>query len=62
MSRWDPFRELSSIQSELNRLFGRTYGVEGDEALRARRFGAFARSITFPSSSDPEGIQVKATG
>ncbi len=118
MSRWDPFRELSSIQSELNRLFGRTYGVEGGEELRAaawvppvdvaetqdrfvittelpglrsddveisvensvlrirgerrfyeekreddfhrieRRFGAFARSITLPSSADPEGIQV----
>jgi HSP20 family protein len=116
ISRWDPFRELSSIQSELNRLFGRTYGVEGDEELRAaawvppvdvaetqdrfvittelpglrsddveisvensvlrirgerrfyeqkreddfhrieRRFGAFARSITLPSSADPEGI------
>ena len=25
MSRWDPFRDLMSIQSELNRLFGRTY-------------------------------------
>lgn len=86
MSRWDPFRELSSIQSDLNRLFGRTYGVEGDVELRAaawvppvdvaetqdrfyeqkreddfhqveRRFGAFARSITLPSSADPEGIQ-----
>jgi HSP20 family protein len=117
MSRWDPFRELSSIQSELNRLFGRTYGVEGDDELRAaawvppvdvaetqdrfvitaelpgirsddvdisvknsvlrihgerrfyeeqreddfhrieRRFGSFARSITLPSTADPEGIQ-----
>jgi hypothetical protein len=26
MSRWDPFRELTSIQNELNRLFGRTFG------------------------------------
>lgn len=24
--RWDPFRELVSIQDELNRLFGRTFG------------------------------------
>ena len=117
MSRWDPFRELSSIQDELNRLFGRTYGLEGGDDLRAaawvppvdvaetqdrfvittelpgmrsddvdisvensvlhiqgerkfyqekreddfhrieRRFGAFARSITLPSTADPEGIQ-----
>jgi HSP20 family protein len=25
MARWDPFRDLMSIQNELNRLFGRTY-------------------------------------
>ena len=24
-ARWDPFRDLMSIQNELNRLFGRTY-------------------------------------
>jgi HSP20 family protein len=114
MSRWDPFRELSSIQNELNRLFGRTFtgevgereaawvpavdiaetqerflitaelpGVEPDDVdisvensvltLRGerkfyretreddfhrieRRFGAFARSITLPSTADPERI------
>lgn len=28
--RWDPFRDLMSIQNELNRLFGRTYA--GGEA------------------------------
>ena len=28
MIRWDPFRDLMSIQNELNRLFGRTYGGE----------------------------------
>jgi HSP20 family protein len=31
MSRWDPFRELSSIQNELNRLFGRTFTGEVGE-------------------------------
>jgi len=31
MMRWDPFRDLMSIQNELNRLFGRTYaGGDGD--------------------------------
>jgi HSP20 family protein len=25
LERWDPFRDLISIQNELNRLFGRTY-------------------------------------
>jgi HSP20 family protein len=28
ISRWDPFRDLASIQNELNRLFGRTFGEE----------------------------------
>jgi HSP20 family protein len=117
MSRWDPFRELSSIQNELNRLFGRTFSTEGGEAREAaawlpaidvaetqdrfvitaelpgvdpddvdisvensvltlrgdrrfyretkeddfhrieRRFGNFARSITLPSTVDPERIR-----
>ena len=32
MTRWDPFRDLMGIQSELNRLFGRTYGGESGGA------------------------------
>ena len=117
ISRWDPFRELSSIQNELNRLFGRTFGTESGDEMRVaawvppvdvaetqdrfvitaevpglrpedvdisvensilriqgerrfydeqreddfhrieRRFGSFARSITLPSTADPESIQ-----
>jgi HSP20 family protein len=116
MSRWDPFRELTSIQNELNRLFGRTFGPEGAEGRRAewappldvaetkdrfvitvelpgvsaddvdisfedsvltitgerkfysevnqddfhrveRRFGAFSRTLTLPSTADAEKIQ-----
>jgi HSP20 family protein len=29
ITRWDPFRDLISIQNELNRLFGRTYAGAG---------------------------------
>src|SRR5688572_28826781 len=117
ISRWDPFRDLSSIQNELNRLFGRTFSREGEDEARSiawtpaldvsdtqdrfviqvelpgvapedvdisventmltvrgerkfynqmkeddlvrgeRRFGSFTRSITLPSTADPEGIQ-----
>jgi HSP20 family protein len=32
ISRWDPFRDLMSIQNELNRLFGRTYAGGESEA------------------------------
>jgi len=27
LARWDPFRDLVSLQGELNRLFGRAYGT-----------------------------------
>jgi HSP20 family protein len=119
MSRWDPFRDLMSIQNELNRLFGRTYagGESGAASTTAgawvppldiyetqdrfvvnvelpgidpesvdvsvedstltirgerpfysdvdensfhrveRRYGSFARSITLPQTTDPEGIE-----
>jgi HSP20 family protein len=40
--RWDPFRDLVSIQDELSRLFGRTFG--GSEALRPS-----AGSVWMPS-------------
>jgi HSP20 family protein len=34
MTRWDPFRDLMSIQNEMNRLFGRTYGGDVGESTR----------------------------
>jgi HSP20 family protein len=37
--RWDPFRDLVSIQDELNRLFGRTFS--GAEGLRPGAGGAW---------------------
>lgn len=116
---WEPFRDLESIQSDLNRLFGRTYGGErgsgeapgqvawvppldiletqdglvvhvelpgiepasvevsvedstlsirgerrfyenvGEEAVHRveRRYGTFGRSLTLPSSCDPNRIE-----
>jgi HSP20 family protein len=37
--RWDPFRDLVSIQDELNRLFGRTF--TGTEPLRPSATGTW---------------------
>ena len=34
IKRWDPFRDLMSIQNEMNRLFGRTYGGDVGETSR----------------------------
>jgi HSP20 family protein len=36
--RWDPARELDSLQSEFNRLFDSFLGSGGREELRARRW------------------------
>jgi HSP20 family protein len=35
VSRWDPFRDLMSIQGELNQLFGRAFGSESEAARGA---------------------------
>jgi HSP20 family protein len=116
VSRWDPFGDLMSIQGELNRLFGRTYGDAGERVRGAqwappldvyetserfvilvelpgvgpedvdisvednvltltgerrfyegrgeddfhrieRRFGAFGRTLSLPSTANAEGIE-----
>ena len=41
--RWDPFRDLVSIQDELNRLFGRTFG--GTEPTRSSTSGTWAPAL-----------------
>jgi HSP20 family protein len=38
--RWDPFRDLMSIQNELNRLFGQTYAGQGEQQALASRSGS----------------------
>lgn len=48
--RWDPFRDLVSIQDELSRLFGRTYG--GSEALRSSAGGVWMPSMDVYESED----------
>jgi HSP20 family protein len=34
--RWDPFRELSDVQSRMNRLFGEFYGRRSEDDLMPR--------------------------
>ena len=41
ITRWDPFRDLMSIQNEMTRLFGRTYGGEVGDSTR----GAWAPAL-----------------
>ena len=39
IARWDPFREFSTLQDRMNRLFRESYGPEGhEESLISTRF------------------------
>lgn len=48
--RWDPFRDLVSIQDELNRLFGRTF--TGVEPIRPAAAGAWMPSMDVYETED----------
>ena len=38
LTRWDPFREFSTLQDRMNRLFRDSYGDRGEEALTTSTF------------------------
>ena len=57
MSRWDPFRDLMSIQGELNRLFGRTYQSEGQGSS-----GAWVPPIDIYEVKDKFVVTVELAG
>jgi HSP20 family protein len=49
--RWDPFRDLVSIQDELNRLFGRTF-TGNIEPMRPAAAGSWMPSMDVYETSD----------
>jgi HSP20 family protein len=59
ISRWDPFRDLMSIQNELNQLFGRTYGGEAGERVRG---AAWAPPLDVHETADRFVITVELPG
>jgi HSP20 family protein len=59
ISRWDPFRDLMSIQNELNRLFGRTYaGSEGGVGVG----GAWVPPMDIYETEDKFVVSVELAG
>lgn len=58
ISRWDPFRDLMSIQNELNRLFGRTYA--GNEAGTSA--GAWVPPLDIFETRDKYVVNVELAG
>lgn len=58
IARWDPFRDLMSIQNELNRLFGRTY-TGGDDGLTT---GAWMPALDVFETKDHFVVEVELPG
>jgi HSP20 family protein len=59
LERWDPFRDLMSIQNELNRLFGRTYG--GGEPASGQT-GSWAPALDVYETVDRFVVTVELPG
>ncbi len=60
LDRWDPFRDLMSIQNELNRLFGRTYG--GAEGGGTGSTGTWVPPLDVYESGDKYVVAVELPG
>jgi HSP20 family protein len=58
ITRWDPFRDLMSIQNEMNRLFGRTYGGDVGESSR----GAWTPALDVHETQDKFVITMELPG
>jgi HSP20 family protein len=58
--RWDPFRDLVSIQDELNRLFGRTFA--GVEPIRPTAAGAWMPPMDVYETEDDIVATVELPG
>ena len=50
ITRWDPFRDLVSIQDELNRLFGRTFSRS--EMTREGASGSWMPAVDVYETTD----------
>lgn len=65
--RWDPFRDLVSIQDKLHRLFGRTF--RGAQLTRSGATGSWMPAVDVYETQDkakreetkPRKIEAKAT-
>ena len=60
IDRWDPFRDLVSIQDELNRLFGRTF--VGPETTRPLAAGTWMPSMDVFETEDRIVAEVELPG
>jgi HSP20 family protein len=60
LTRWDPFREFSTLQDRMNRLFRDSYGSEGhDEALTT---GSFAPAVDVYEDEHNVSLKIEIPG
>ena len=63
LTRWDPFREFSTVQDRLNRLFRDSYGEGREEALTTSTFAplvdVYEDEHNLPSKIEVPGIDEK---
>src|SRR5713101_4973980 len=64
LTRWEPFRELSTLQDRMNRLFRESYNEPGrDESLVTSGFAPAVdvyedeHNVTLPNTVDTENVQ-----
>jgi HSP20 family protein len=60
ITRWDPFRDLDSIQDELNRLFGRTFS--GPEKARPGVMGGWVPALDVYETADEVVVSAELPG
>jgi HSP20 family protein len=61
VTRWDPFRDLMSIQNELNRLFGRTY-AGGEAPAGTTSGGAWVPPLDVYETKEKYVVTVELAG
>jgi HSP20 family protein len=62
VTRWDPFRDLLSIQDEMNTLFNRAYGERAPGEGGEQRLRLWAPALDIAEQKDAYLVQVELPG
>jgi HSP20 family protein len=62
ITRWDPFRELSTLQERMNRLFQDPFGLQGTRGEESLVSGAFVPAVDVYEDEHNVVIKLEAPG
>jgi len=62
ITRWDPFRELSTLQDRMNRLFQDSFGSQGNRSEESLVSGAFVPPVDVYEDEHSVVIKLEAPG